>query len=90
MDNIDVRLHKCVYLDALQVNRVHDRALKKLDGREMTFEQTLQLQVGWFSVHSRAYAFRLDSGSESCCVQCVVGSNSEESVRKIKVFVLEG
>lgn len=40
----------CDYLDALQVNGVHDRSLKKLDGREMTFEQTLQLQVGWLSV----------------------------------------
>lgn len=37
------------YLDTLQVNRVHNGALEKLDGGEMTLEQTLKLQVGWLS-----------------------------------------
>lgn len=65
-----VWLHKYgVYLDALQVDRVHDCALKKLDGREMTLEQTLQLQIGWFSV---------------CVRVCVCGSSSFGGCRGLR------
>ena len=48
------------YLDALQIHGIHHGALKKLHGRVMPFEETLQFEIGLLPANTGQPSFNGD------------------------------
>lgn len=46
------------YLDAFQIHGIHHGALKKLHGRVMPFEETLQFEIGLLPANTGQLLFK--------------------------------